>query len=149
MFPTTTNGLPHTHMQYIWHLFNYILNSPNEVYVSLSFARNLCCINIEKVTLTHAIVSLEFPFLSFFLFNFIGVQQTYNVVLVSEVQQRNQLYIYPFLFRFFSHIDYYSVLSSFPYAIQQVLITYLFYIWQCVYVNPNCLIYPSSQFPLW
>ena len=32
-----------------------------------------------------------------------------------------------FFFRFFSHLGHYVVLSSIPYAMQQVLISYLFY----------------------
>ena len=57
----------------------------------------------------------------------------------------NQLYIYIYLlfWRFFSHIGHYRVLSRVPRAIWQVLISYLFYIQQCVYVNPNLPIYPS------
>ena len=53
------------------------------------------------------------------------------------------IYIYLFFFRFFSHICYYKVLSRFPCAVQQVFVDYLFYMQQCVYVNPNLLIYPS------
>ena len=51
---------------------------------------------------------------------FIGEQLTYNVVLVSGVSKVNQLYIwiYPFFFRFLSHIDYYRVLPRFPCGIQ-------------------------------
>ena len=37
-----------------------------------------------------------------------------------------QLYIYLFLFKFFSHLDYYKILSRVPRAIQQVLVGYLF-----------------------
>ena len=42
----------------------------------------------------------------------------------------NQLYIYiyPFDFRFLSHIGYYRIFSRVPCAIQQVPISYLFYI---------------------
>ena len=63
----------------------------------------------------------------------------------------NQLcmYIYPLFFRLLSHIIDYRVLSRVPCAIQQALISYLFYIQQCVYVNPNLPIYPSSPlFPV-
>ena len=42
----------------------------------------------------------------------------YNVMLVSGVQQMNQLYIYPLFFRFFSHMDHYRALSRAPCAIQ-------------------------------
>ena len=57
----------------------------------------------------------------------------------------NQLYIhiYPLFFRFFSHIGHYRVLSRVPCAIEQLLISYLLYIQQCVYDNPNLPIYPS------
>ena len=67
----------------------------------------------------------------FFLLIFIGVQLIYNVVLVSGVQQKvTQLYIYmyPLFFRFFSHIGHYRILGRVPCAVQQVLISYLFYI---------------------
>ena len=57
----------------------------------------------------------------------------------------NQLYkyTYPHIFRFFSHIGYYRVLSRVPYAIQQVFISHFFYIWYSVYVNLNLPIYIS------
>ena len=42
------------------------------------------------------------------------------------------IYIYPFFFRFLSHIGHYQVLSRVPWAMQQVLIRYLFYIEYCV-----------------
>ena len=55
-----------------------------------------------------------------------------NVVLVSGVQQ-SELVIHihistVFFLRFFSHIGHYRVLSRVACAIQQVLISYLFYI---------------------
>ena len=51
--------------------------------------------------------------------------------------------VYIFFLRFFSFIGYYKILSRVPCAIQQVLVGYLFYIQQCVYVNPNLLIHSS------
>ena len=79
---------------------------------------------------------------------FIGVQLIYTVVLVSGYSKVNQLYIYryPLFFRFFSSLSHYRVLSRVPCAIQKV-ISYLFYIQQCVYVNPNLPIYPPAPFP--
>ena len=50
-------------------------------------------------------------------FFFTGIKLIYSV-LASSVQQRNQLYTYPFFFRFFSHIGHYRVLSRLPCAIQ-------------------------------
>ena len=47
----------------------------------------------------------------------------------------NQLYIYPLIFRFPSHLGPRRVLSRVPCAAEQVLISYLFYIQCCVYVN--------------
>ena len=37
------------------------------------------------------------------------------------------IHIYPFFFRFFSHIGHYRILRRVPCAIQQVLVGYLFY----------------------
>ena len=56
----------------------------------------------------------------------------------------NQVCIYkhPLFFRFCSHIGQYRVLRRVPRAIQQVL-SYLFYIQQCVHITPNIPIYPS------
>ena len=60
------------------------------------------------------------------------------------------IYVYTLLFRFFTYIGYYTVLSGFPCAIQQVLVIYLFYIQQQVYITPNLLIYlcPLNISPL-
>ena len=64
----------------------------------------------------------------------------------SEV---NQLYVYicPRLFRFFSHIGHYRLLSRVPCVIWQVLISYLFSM--CVYVSLSHPVYPFSlSYPL-
>ena len=58
-----------------------------------------------------------------------------------------QLYIYIFFFRSFSIIGYYKILNIVPCAIQQVLVVYLFYVQQCVSVNPKLLNYPPPCFP--
>ena len=84
----------------------------------------------------------------FSLIFFIEVQLIYNVVLTSNVQQKN---IYISFFRLFSIIGYHKILSRVPCIIQQVLVVYLFYIQQCLYVNPKLLIYlplqPCSAIP--
>ena len=71
-------------------------------------------------------------------------------LLYSKV---NQLYVYihPLFFLFPSHLGHHRALSSVPCAIQQVLISYLFYTQyqQCIYVNPNLPIHPTSPFPIW
>ena len=65
-------------------------------------------------------------------------------ILYSKV---NQLYIHIFtlFFGFPSHLGHQTALSRVPCAIQQVLISYLFYIQyqQCIYVNTNLPIYPT------
>ena len=55
------------------------------------------------------------------LFFLIGVQLFHNVMLVSTVQR-----------------------SGVPCAIQQVLISYLFYTYQCIHVNPSLPIHPTT-----
>ena len=47
------------------------------------------------------------------------------------------VYIYPLLFGFPSHLGHHRALSRVPCAIQYVLISYLFYTQQCIYVSPN------------
>ena len=63
---------------------------------------------------------------------------TYNVVLVSGVQQSESVIHMPI--PIFSHIGYYRLLCSFPCAIQYVFVNYTFYI---QYVH----IFPSQFFP--
>ena len=61
------------------------------------------------------------------------------------------IYIYPLLFRFFSHKDDYRVLNRIPRARQQVLIGHLFYIYLvciCPSQSPNSplsLLLPDNQ----
>ena len=61
----------------------------------------------------------------------------------------NELYIYVYLlsFRFFPCLSHYRVSSRILCAIKQVLISYPFYIQNCVYVNPTLPIYSSLLFP--
>ena len=60
---------------------------------------------------------------------------------------QSQMYSHGILFRIFSFIGYYKTQCTVLCALQQALVDYLFYIQQCVYVNPKLLIYPSP-FPL-
>ena len=86
---------------------------------------------IPKITVTLSIFFFKFNFLFY-----IVVQLIYNVVLVSGVQQSDSVthtHI-PIFFRFFSLIGYYKILSIVACAIQQILVGYLFYIQQCVYM---------------
>ena len=71
-------------------------------------------------------------------------------LLYSKV---NQLYVfkYPLFFVFPSNLGHHRALSRVPHAIQQVLISYLFYTQyqQCIYVNPNLPIHPTLPFTPW
>ena len=49
--------------------------------------------------------------------NFIRYNLIYNVVLVLAIQQ-SDCYTYSSFFKFFSHVDYYRILSRVPCAIQ-------------------------------
>ena len=70
----------------------------------------------------------------FFFFLIIGVQLTYNVVLVSGVEQSESvIHKHTFFFGFFSWVGYYRVLSKFPCAIPWVPVTYVFCVQQ--YIN--------------
>ena len=62
-----------------------------------------------------------------------------HISCVPCTGRQNQLYLYihPLFFLFFSQIGHYRVLSIVPWALQQVLISYLFYIQQGIYVNLN------------
>ena len=88
-------------------------------------------------------------YLFIYFFNLTEVQWTYKVMLVSGVQQeKSAVYVYPFLFRLFSHIGYYTILSRFPCAMQ-VLVTCLFYIESCVCQHQSPNLSPCPMFPLW
>ena len=63
----------------------------------------------------------------------------------TEATQQQQQHIY--FFRLFSITGYYQILNIVPYAIQQILTDYMFYIQQCVSENVKLLIYPSWPFP--
>ena len=54
-------------------------------------------------------------FFNTFYWSIIDLQSCFSFYVYSKV---NQLYIFPFLFRFFSHIGNYIVLSRLPYAIE-------------------------------
>ena len=86
-------------------------------------------------------------------FFFIVVQFLFNVVLVSTVQQSESainIHISP-LFGFPSHLIHHRTLSRVPCAIQQVLISYLFYTQyqQSIYVNLSLSVHPIPSFPTW
>ena len=65
-------------------------------------------------------------------------------LLGSKVNQLH-IYIYSLFFRFPSHLGRHRTMSRVPCAKQQVLIIYLFYTQQCMYVNPDL---PSHPPPL-
>ena len=58
------------------------------------------------------------------------------------IHTHTHIYIY---FRFFFCISYYTILSIVPWATQQDLTAYQFYIQKCVSVHPKLLVYPFSR----
>ena len=92
----------------------------------------------------------------------IEIQMIQSVILVSGILQSDSIYtnIYKyipicifffrffstiFFFRFFSTIIYYKILNVIPYAVEQDLIVYLFYIQQFLFANHKLLIYPLGS----
>ena len=73
-----------------------------------------------------------------------SISLTWGMGQGCRIAQLQNIYI--FFSRFFSLIGYYKILGIVPCAIQQVLVVHLFYIQQCVYVNPKFPIYPSPPF---
>ena len=65
----------------------------------------------------------------------------------TYTHSKEYTYTYVFLFRFFSIIRYYKILSIIPCTRQKVRTIYLFHTQQHVYVNPKLLIYPSPTIP--
>ena len=68
-------------------------------------------------------------------------------LLYSKVNQPH-VYIYPLFLGFLSHLGQHRAMSRVPCAVQSVLISYLFYTQQCIYVNPNLPMHPSHPSPL-
>ena len=70
-----------------------------------------------------------------------------QLLLYREMNQ-SYIYIYPLFFQFSSCLDHHRTFSSVPYSIQQILVSYLFYTQQCIYVCPNLPIHltPLSPF---
>ena len=66
-------------------------------------------------------------------------------LLYSKLNQL-YIYIYPLFFGFPSHLGHHRALSRVPCALQ-VLINYLFYTQQCIYVNPHLPVHPTSLPP--
>ena len=67
-------------------------------------------------------------------------------LLHSKVNQL-YMYIYPLLLGFLFHLGHHRALSRVSSGIQQVLISYLLYTEQCIYVNPNLPIHPAPSSP--
>ena len=96
------------------------------------------------------IIFLQSLFFFKFLFECSCFTMLYQFLLYSKVNQL-YIYIYPLFFGFPSHLGHHRALSRVPCAIQQVLISYLFYTYyqQCIYVNSNLPIHPTLPFPPW
>ena len=58
------------------------------------------------------------------------------------------VYIYIPCFGLHSHLGHHRALGRVPCAIHQVLISYLFYTYQCLHISPSLPIYPTFLPPL-
>ena len=92
--------------------------------------------------------SSVFFFFFFFLLEYSCFTILCQFLLYSKVNQL-YIYIYSLFFGFPSYLGHHRALSRVPCAIKLVLISYLFYTQQCIYVNPNLPIHPTSSFPPW
>ena len=82
----------------------------------------------------------------------------FNSTEVVDLQSDNfcctrkviQSYIctHSFSFRFFSHIDYHSILNRVSWTVQQVPVGQSFHIPQCVYANPKPPVHPPHLQPV-
>ena len=80
---------------------------------------------------------------------FTPLQLCRGVVLFLLYRKVNlpYVYIYPLFFWISSHLGHHIALSWVPCATQQVLISYLFYTQQCVYISISVSQFISSLFP--
>ena len=67
-------------------------------------------------------------------------------ILYNKMNQP-YVYVYPLPFGLPPHSGHHRALSGVPCAIPYVLISYLFYTWQRMYVNPNLPILPTLFAP--
>ena len=95
-------------------------------------------------------MDLLFSFKKIFLLEYSCFTMLCQFLLYSKVNQL-YVYVYPLFFGFPSHLGHHRALSRVPCAIQQVLISYLFYTQyqQCRYVNPSLPIHPTTPLPPW
>ena len=123
LYHTTMKNITDTHIYMTY-------QSISLVHIDLPYSLlHLCGIPLGGDTMLYA-----HPM--YFLKFFIGVQLIYDIVLVSGVHKVNHLHIYPFYFRFFSHIDYYRVLNRvFCYTVDPYQLCFT-HIQQQVCVNP-------------
>ena len=84
------------------------------------------------------------------IFKFLLEYNCFTIVLFLLYIKVNlpYVYIYPLFFGISSHLGHHIALSRVPCVIQQVLISYLFYTQQCIYINFNLPIHLLPLSPL-
>ena len=75
----------------------------------------------------------------------VGLQCCVSFCYTAKLVSYTHTCIY-FCFRFYSHIGHYEVMNTVPLTIKQILISYLFYTQQYVYINPNLSVYTTFVF---
>ena len=87
-------------------------------------------------------IMLFFPtrpvhFFTFSFLSFVEIQLIYKIVIISAVQQSDQvIHIHISILRHFSHIDYHRILGRVICDIQQTPVGQSFHIPQCAYASP-------------
>ena len=102
--------------------------------LTLSFSEGKCSSKLKRIELFLKLI-------------FVGVDLLYSIVLVSAVQQSGSaiwLYVPP-LFWIPSHLAYHRALGKVSCAIQQVLISYLFYTQYQQYIYVSISQFPNSS----
>ena len=100
------------------------------------------CDSITQQNKNKEIIISPLIFLNQFLLECSCFTMLCQFLLYSKVNQF-YVYIYPVFLRFPSRLGHHRALSRVPRAIEQVLMSYLLYTQECIYVNPNLQVHPT------
>ena len=106
---------------------------------------NSNCANYESLALSFRTITITLIKKNYQ--SIVTLQYFFKFLLYSVVNQL-YVYLYPLLWGSPSYLGHHRALSRAPYAIQSVLISYLLYTQQCVYISPKLPLHPTPPFPL-